>query len=522
MSAAPRLIGARGRTINHFDASVDPVGTIGRATSAGGRVPNPPGHEGPPDNLHTNLCRDPRWDTPAALGDSPASPDAAPNPCLASGRCTVGFTVTGERRGQAGAGSSSLPLLILFLVNALNIFDRQALGAVLEPLRHEFGLSDTQLGALPTVFTIVYALAGLPLARLADTGSRRKLLAAGVGLWAGLTALGGLAANYWMLLATRLGVGIGEAVCAPTATSWIGDLVPPARRARAMAGFMMAVPVGVMLSFAITGPAAQAYGWRAALALGALPAVVLIPALLRLNEPARGAAGGPGAGDAGSASPLGLLRIPAFRWIVISGAVVNFILYSFSTFIAPFLTRVHGLSVARAGVWAGVGSGASGILGALAAGTLGDRTLGRGRLLLASGAALGAALPAYAALQIPAGNATPAVVLAMAAYGLLQMYYGLVYAAIQDFVEPRLRATAMAVYFLAMYLCGASFGPLITGRASDHFARVAAGTGALTEAAKAYGLHQAMYAIPLLCLVLAVVLGMGARAAAAQPPWPRG
>jgi predicted MFS family arabinose efflux permease len=165
---------------------------------------------------------------------------------------------------------------------------------MLEPLRHELGLSDTELGALPTVFTIVYALAGLPLARLADTGSRRKLLAAGMGLWASLTALGGLAANYWMLLATRLGVGIGEAVCAPTATSWIGDLVPPERRARAMAGFMMAVPVGVMLSFAITGPAAQAYGWRVALALGALPAVVLIPALLGLEEPPRGTVGGIG------------------------------------------------------------------------------------------------------------------------------------------------------------------------------------------------------------------------------------
>ena len=171
--------------------------------------------------------------------------------------------MTGESRGSAA------PLLVLFLVNAVNIFDRQALGAILEPLRHAFQLSDTQLGALPTVFTIVYAVAGLPLARLADRGSRRRLLAGGVAVWTGLTALGGLAANYWMLLATRLGVGIGEAVCAPTATSWIGDLVPAERRARAMAGFMMAVPVGVMLSFAITGPAAQAYGWRAALALGA-------------------------------------------------------------------------------------------------------------------------------------------------------------------------------------------------------------------------------------------------------------
>ena len=411
-----------------------------------------------------------------------------------------------ERRQAA---SSRVPLLVLFLVNALNIFDRQALGALLEPLRHAFGLSDTQLGALPTVFTIVYALAGLPLARQADRRSRRNLLAAGVGVWTSLTALGGLAVNYWMLLATRLGVGIGEAVCAPAATSWIGDIVPPERRARAMAGFMMAVPIGVMLSFAITGPAAQAWGWRPALAMGALPAVVLVPALVRLIEPARGAE----AVARPLPSPSVLARIPAFRWIVVSGAVVNFVLYSFSTFIAPFLTRVHGLSVARAGIWAGVGSGASGILGALAAGLLGDRTLGRGRLWMAAAASLAAALPAYAAIAVPAGHAAPATVLAMTAYGLLQMYYGLVYSAIQDFVEPRLRATAMAVYFLAMYLCGASFGPLLTGRLSDHFARVAAGIGPLTEAARAYGLHQAMYLIPLLCVLLAGVLAMAARAA---------
>ncbi len=176
---------------------------------------------------------------------------------------------------------------MLFLVNALNIYDRQALGAVLEPLRREFHLSDAQLGAIPTAFIVIYALAGVPLGRAVDRGSRKRLLAAGVAVWAGLTALGGLAGTYAMLFATRLGVGIGEAVCAPAATSWIGDLVPAGRRARAMAAFMMAVPVGVMLSFAISGPAAQAYGWRAALALAAAPAALLVPALLLLQEPPR-------------------------------------------------------------------------------------------------------------------------------------------------------------------------------------------------------------------------------------------
>ena len=96
-----------------------------------------------------------------------------------------------------------------------------------EPLRREFSLSDAQLGGLSTLFIVLYAVAGLPLGRLADTWSRRKLLALGVAVWAGLTALGALASSYALLAATRLGVGIGEAVCAPAANSWIGDWSRP-------------------------------------------------------------------------------------------------------------------------------------------------------------------------------------------------------------------------------------------------------------------------------------------------------
>jgi MFS family permease len=403
-------------------------------------------------------------------------------------------------------------LAVLFFVNVLNYYDRQALSAVAEPLRHEFHLSDAQLGGLSTVFIVLYAVAGLPLGRLADTRSRRKLLALGVAVWAGLTALGGLAASYAMLAATRLGVGIGEAVCAPAANSWIGDLVPTGRRARAMAGFMMAVPVGVMLSAAVTGPAAQDWGWRVALALAAAPAALLVPALLWLREPPR-----PGRpGMAHVPAPLGLLRIPALWWIAASGAVANFALYSFSAFLPAFLKRYHGLSVAQAGLATGVGSGVAGVAGAVLAGWWGDRILNRwsnGRLLLGAGAALVAAPLAWAAIGLPAGSAAAALALIMPAYGLLQMYYGLVYAAISDIVEPGLRGTAMAGYLLVTYLGGAAFGPLLTGMLSDHFARQAAGALAVTEAAKAAGLHQAMYVVPVMAVALAAVLWGGARAA---------
>lgn len=116
-------------------------------------------------------------------------------------------------------------LTILFLVNVLNFYDRLVLGAVLEPMRREFALSDTQLGAMVTLFTMVYAIAGLPAGRLSDTRERRGLLAMGIAIWAGLTGMAALATSYAMVLATRLGVGIGEAVCTPAATSWIGDAV---------------------------------------------------------------------------------------------------------------------------------------------------------------------------------------------------------------------------------------------------------------------------------------------------------
>ncbi len=402
-------------------------------------------------------------------------------------------------------------LAVLFLVNVLNYYDRQALAALAEPLRHQFSLSDTQLGALSTVFIVLYAVAGLPLGRLADTWSRRKLLAIGVAVWAGLTGLGGLAASYALLAASRLGVGIGEAVCAPAANSWIGDLVPAARRARAMAGFMMAVPVGVMLSAGITGEVAQSHGWRIALAIAAAPALLLVPALLWLHEPSRVTV--PVA--AGAAAPLALLRIPALAWISASGAVLNFALYSFSSFLPALLTRYHGLTVGQAGLWSGIGSGAAGILGALAAGAYGDRIIryrANGRLLLAAAASLAAAPLAAAGIHMPAGSAAIALALVMPAYGLLQMYYGLVYAAINDIVPANLRGSAMAVYLLVTYLGGAAFGPLLTGMLSDRLARHAAGAAAVTEAAKAIGLHQAMYVVPALALVLAVVLWAGARA----------
>ena len=162
-------------------------------------------------------------------------------------------------------------------------------------------------------------------------------------------------------------------------------------------------------------------------------------------------------------------------WIIASGALLNFSLYALATFLPAFLSRIHGLSLARSGIATGIVFASGGAFGGLAAARLGDRailTRNDGRLL--SAAAMSAIGAPFAYLGIRAGSVYAAIPLIAVGYGALNSYYGLVYAAIQDIVAPALRGRAMAVYFMAMYLCGASFGPLLTGRLSDLMARRAA------------------------------------------------
>ena len=117
----------------------------------------------------------------------------------------------------------------------------------------------------------------------------------------------------------------------------------------------------------------------------------------------------------------------------------------------------------------------------------------------------------FAYFGASAGDLTSAVVYWTFAYASLNTYYGLVYSSIQDIVAPAQRGATMALYFMAMYLCGASFGSVITGGLSDHFAKQAAGGGPVNEAARAVGLQQAMLVIPVVSVLLAFVLYMGSR-----------
>lgn len=424
-------------------------------------------------------------------------------------------TLSSQNTSTISRNAAYWSLFVLVAINVLNFYDRQVAGAVIEPVRKEFSLSDTQLGLINTAFTILYGFVGLPLGLLADRVSRKKLLAAGVVVWAALTASARWVYSYSFLVVGRLGVGVGEAVCAPTATSWIGDLFPPERRAKPLALFMLGVPVGGALSFFFSGPIAYKYGWRAAMMVAAAPALLLIPLLLMLREPQRGA------GEHRIAAPAGsvweVLRIPTFWWIAISGALVNFNLYAIGVFMPAFFGRIHRMNVSQAGLTMGVVYTIGGVVGGVIAGAWGDHVARRsanGRMLIAAGAALAAAPFAYFGIRQEYGALAVALPLLTASYGLLNMYYGLVYASIQDIVPPALRATSMSIYFLVMYLLGASWGSVIIGKLSDRWARHAADLAhspTVTEPFKAIGLQQAMLVIPVLSVGLALVLWAGSR-----------
>jgi predicted MFS family arabinose efflux permease len=407
-------------------------------------------------------------------------------------------------------------LAVLFAINILNFYDRQVLSTLTEPVRKEFGLSDTQIGWMTTAFTLLYALIGVPLGRLADRWSRKKLLASGVSVWSVLTASTAVAGTYGFLLFSRLGVAVGEAVCAPVGTSWLGDLFPANKRSGALALFMLGVPIGLSLSSFCSGPVAQAFGWRTAMVLAAGPALLLIPALLSLHEPVRGASESHLPASDGKPS-WSILRIRTLWWIIASGALLNFIMYAFAVFLASFLMRVHGFSLSSTGIASGCIFGIGGVLGGIVAGRVGDRVANKrkdGRMRAAALAALISAPLAFFGILQPVGAVAIALPLLGLAYGFFNMYYGLVYSSIHDIVAPSLRGTAMAFYFMVMYLGGASFGSVITGNLSDRMARraaMAAGSPAITEAAKAIGLHQAMFIIPAMAVALALVLYAGSR-----------
>jgi predicted MFS family arabinose efflux permease len=424
--------------------------------------------------------------------------------------------------GRDMSRNGRFALAVLFAINLLNFFDRQLPGALAEPIRKQFTLSDTELGLFGTVFTLVYAAIGMPMGRIGDRWVRTRLISIGVAMWSLLTAASGFAWSFPSLVAARLGVGIGEATCAPASQSLIGDLFPREQRARALSVFMLGLPLGLCLAFLLSGFVGATWGWRMCFWIACIPGLLVAGLVLRVPEPVRGATDAPSAQKVPNAfaedsSYRRLLKIRTLWWIIASGALHNFNMYAINSFQTPFLQRYHGLGLREANMVSSVVLGAVGVIGLIVGGWAADRWAVRradGRLLLGAIAMLASVPCVSLALTRPPGALSSFMTLMAIGTAFAFVYYSTVYAAIQDVVEPRLRASAIALYFFAMYVLGASLGTLVTGALSDSFARramSAAGASVMAESFRAIGLHHAMYVIPVLALICAAVLFAASR-----------
>jgi len=191
---------------------------------------------------------------------------------------------------KASDGYSNYVLWVLFAVYVINFIDRQVLSVFIGPIKEEFGVSDTHMGLLVGfAFALFYTIAGIPIARWADRGNRRTIIAIGLTVWSAMTVATGLTRNFAQMALARVGVGVGEAAGSPPAHSLISDYFPPERRARAMGIYSWGVYVGSAIAYLGGGYLRANFDWRTAFIVLGLPGLVMaVVVRLTVREPPRG------------------------------------------------------------------------------------------------------------------------------------------------------------------------------------------------------------------------------------------
>jgi MFS family permease len=362
---------------------------------------------------------------------------------------------------------------LLLVVYVVNFIDRSIVNILLQPIKAEFQPSDTALGFLSGVaFAIFYATLGLPIARWADRGVRRDIIALALALWSGMTVLCGLARTFPQLALARIGVGVGEAGCSPPAHSILSDYYPPEKRGTAFATYALGIPIGTAFGFLLGGWMAETLGWRAAFMLVGAPGLLLaVVVRLTLREPLRGMS--EARRDTGPAPDLGQVMrsmwgLASFRHLAAAATLHAFVGYGVGAWNAAFLMRSHGMSIGEVGTWlAGIGIVFGG-LGTFLGGLLADRLSPRDVrwTLWVPGVSTLIAVPFSIAFYL-----WPTVEVALAIAGipvfLGAMYLGPTFSITQALAPLRMRAVASAFMLFLLNLIGLGLGPQIVGIASD-------------------------------------------------------
>ncbi len=382
---------------------------------------------------------------------------------------------------------------VLVVVYTFNFIDRQILSILIEPIKADLNVSDFGMGLLSgTAFAVFYATLGMPLALIADRWNRRNLIGLSLAVWSGMTALSGLAMNFWQLAAARIGVGIGEAGCSPSAHSMLADLYPAKERATALGIYSLGIPIGIMFGLFAGGAIADTFGWRVAFFIVGIPGLVLSAVVfLTVKEPPRGHADGHdgAASTEGHASILQVFRFliarRSFVHMAIGGGLTAFVGYGLVTWAPTFFVRSHGMSLTEAGFWLGLVLGIPGGLGIVAGGWISDRFGARDArwYLWAVAIALAVAVP-IGAIALLIGSWWLSLLLLSVPVMLGNFYQGTTFAQTQGLAPVHMRAVAAAILLFLLNFIGFVFGPPAVGILSDML------TGSFGENALRYSLFS--------------------------------
>jgi MFS family permease len=373
-------------------------------------------------------------------------------------------------------------LALLTGLLAFNALDRVALGIVLQAIKIDLNLTDTQLGLLTGIaFAIFYATMGVPIARWADRGNRVTIISLTAALWSAGVALCATASSFLQLLLIRTGVAVGEAGCIPPAHSLIADYFDRSERPRAVARYMLGVPLALTAGYFSAGFLNELYGWRMTFVILGLPGLALAAlARLTLKEPRQLQSARVGQAAQTSQRLQEMEPRPSFREVVralwsniafrhlmICFSVWNFFGYGILQWAPAFFIRSYALHTSELGMWFALIYGVGGGLGVYLGGEWATRfAAGNEPRQLRMCAAAFVVFPLFKAYAFLAPDHYLALLgLAMASLGTIAQ--GPMLASMQTLVASRMRAMSIALVYLCSNLIGMGLGPLAVGALSD-------------------------------------------------------
>lgn len=395
------------------------------------------------------------------------------------------------QEGTSGGSASALLsaryktwlVSVLLVLATLNFADRAILSVLAQPIKEDLGLTDSQLGLLHGLgFAILYSVLGIPLGWLAERVSRKNLIAVCVGAWSLMTALCGMAGSFFTLLLGRVGVGIGEAGFQPPMASLVSDHFRANRRGTVMSIILLGSPLGFLVGQSVGGWVASEWGWRMAFFVLGVPGILIgVVTWLTLREPPRGLAEGRVVTEPPPTVKTTIVALwakPTFRHLVAGFVIAGFAMNAIAQFVLPFYLRSFGLPLATVGVLFGVVAFSSNGLGMLLGGVGFDRLSRRDVRWPLWGPAimLTLAAPLYFGAFAAEAVAVSFAFIWFANFSLAS-HLAPSLASVQNVTDPRMRALATALVWLALGLLGTGLGPTLLGLASDFFAGRAFGAG---------------------------------------------